>query len=1097
MANKIIQGLFEEYASDFPHHIAAQCGTERLTYSDLNHRANQLAQYLLNRGIKPDTPVALCLERSFDFLITLMAILKAGGGYLPLDASQPQERLLFLLHNSQCPILITHSVYQDQFASFQGNVIILDKERTSINNYAAENPISNNTPENLAYIIYTSGSTGTPKGVLIEHHSVVNYCLWFADYSQCKPQQRIDFSANPIFDMSVTTSIVPLMLGLTVVICEDNTKKEISSYLQYLAKSRINIMKLTPSFFKVLLHGAKNEPMPLPHLNTIILGGENLSASECQSWLDLYPNHILFNEYGPTEATVAVSAYGVNRLNCHLLEGNVPIGIAGTNMGFTILDANHQPVADGDEGELFISGKCLARGYLNQVQFSQEHFLFINDTRFYKTGDLCKKRTDGMIEYLGRMDDQVKIRGFRIEPNEILKHLWTHPDIKEVTLLAQKDTFGEQKLIVYYIPKKDSIVINTTQLRRYLQKDLPEYMIPTGFVRMESFPLTANGKLDKSAFPVPLLATNHNYVEPVTVLEKKLTQIWYEELGVQLIGLYDDFFDLGGHSLSAARIISKINAELSRNIRISDFYKASNIATLASKIKKTKNKNMRKRNKHFDYYKTRNIPLSDFQFLLWMTNTFEPRARKLNIVDRKRLQGYLNEKALEFAFQAVLKKHRALTFQILKLQPAQKIQKNWSFNLDVVDLTTLSSNQSDMELQQSMAHLINFYPWPKKTPLVIAKLFFLPDNESELQICMPHFISDDHCTDILFSELSQFYLKYNELSINEIKTDSHFKEHIFNERTAMKMHLEEDIQFWEKYLQDANLFTFPEEHIIPNMQAEGVPYSTYSILPEESLLRLKLFCERNHISMNNALCAIIALALRNCCGHCYQGNPSTFLNRIQSTRDNSNYDNTIGCFLRIEPTKIVLDAKTSLIHLSQQIRNAMIDTSSYQYCPNLVKLCSINSLKPTKIKKALAYFLTPLYMKLLKIPSLYRKILQHCGSRMISFKRNNEFLININIRSNFIDSSNKSLEFCGLSTKSIDGNKYDLLSIDYIFEASFIRDANTNIRHLVISANLKPVFREKITQEVIQIMNTLELDNHSVESPKTKSEQAESLQFIN
>lgn len=250
MANKIIQSLFEEYASDFPHHIAAQSGTEKLTYNDLNHRANQLAHYLLNRGLKPDTPVALCLERSFDFLITLMAILKAGGAYLPLDASQPQERLLFLLHNSQCPILITHSAYQDHFAPFQGNVVMLDRERASINKYAPDNPILNNTPENLAYIIYTSGSTGTPKGVLIEHHSVVNYCLWFADYTRCKPQQRIDFSANPIFDMSVTTSIVPLMLGLTVVICEDNTRKEISSYLQYLARSRINIMKLTPSFLR-------------------------------------------------------------------------------------------------------------------------------------------------------------------------------------------------------------------------------------------------------------------------------------------------------------------------------------------------------------------------------------------------------------------------------------------------------------------------------------------------------------------------------------------------------------------------------------------------------------------------------------------------------------------------------------------------------------------------------------------------------------------------------------------------------------------------------------------------------------------------------
>ncbi|MCW8471774.1 amino acid adenylation domain-containing protein [Fluoribacter gormanii] len=1083
MANKkIIQALFEEHAHHYPNHVAALKGNEKLTYSELNQRANQLAHYLQSSGLKPDTPVALCLERSFDFLITMIAILKAGAAYLPIDASQPEERLLFLLHDSQASILITKSTLKDKFKPYQGTVIVLDINDKDISRQVIDNPSPTNTAEHLAYIIYTSGSTGTPKGVLIEHRSVINYCHWFANYTQCKPQQRIDFSANPIFDMSVTTTIVPLMLGLTVVLCEETTKKEVRSYLQYLAKSRVNIIKLTPSYFKVLLHEVKNNFITLPQLHSIILGGENLSAAECQSWLASYPKHVLFNEYGPTEATVAVSTYKVTHLNCNHLDINVPIGIAGTNMSCVILDANNQPVPDGEVGELFIGGTCLARGYLNQPQLTQERFIAQNKTRLYKSGDLCKKRPDGTIEYLGRIDEQVKIRGYRIEPSEIEKYMMNHPCIKEVALLAQKDAFGEQRLVAYYILRDHNGTLNTNQIREYLHKYLPEYMVPTVFVKVDAFPLTMNGKLDKSALPVPLLTASHNYVEPVTALEKKLAQIWSDELGVQIIGVHDDFFDLGGHSLSAARIISKINDELNRNISLHDFYKATNIATLVPIIKNTK-KNKKKRTIRVpNYHKVVNLPLSDFQFLLWISNTFEPRAQKLNIVARKRFSGRLNVKALDFAFQAILKKHEALTYQIFKLKPAQKTQKNWSFKLETTDLTMLSSQKCENELQDSMTQLIDFYPWPKNTPLIIGKLFYLHENESELQICIPHLVSDDHCTDILFSELSQFYDQYSRLTLDQIEPDSHFKEHIFSERNAMKMHMDEDIQFWEKYLSDTHLFTFPEEYIVRDMQAERVPYSTYSVIPEDSLDRLKLFCELNHISINNALCAVIALALRNCCGSYKNEIPYTYINIIQSTRDNPIYDNTIGCFLRVEPAKIILDDKATLTGLSKQIRNAIIDTSSYQHCSNLIKLCSISSFKPNMFENLFNHLITPLYIKLLKIPSIYRKILKRCGSRLISFKRNTKFVINLNIRSNFIDRPNKNFDLFGLNTKQIKNNNDDLLAIDYIFEASFVRNDNQNAHYLVISANLKPEFRKRIALEAIQIMNSVAFVKSSPEA---------------
>ena len=380
-----------------------------------------------------------------------------------------------------------------------------------------------------------------------------------------------------------------------------------------------------------------------------------------------------------------------------------------------------------------------------------------------------------------------------------------------------------------------------------------------------------------------------------------------------------------------------------------------------------------------------------------------------------------------------------------------------------------------------MTQLINFYPWPKKTAFIIGKLFYLPKDESELQICIPHLISDDYCTDILFSELSLFYQHYNQLTLDEIETDSHFKEHIFYERNAMKLNLDKDILFWEEYLKDSSLFSFPEEHVVSDMKAKNLPYSTYSVIPEDALKHFKQFCEQNHISINNAICAAIALALRNCSNNYKNETPYTYMNIIQSTRDNPLYDNTIGCFLRVEPTKIMLGDMANLTDLSKQIRQSTIETSSCQQCSNLVKLCSISSFKPNIIENFFINLVTPLYTKLLKIPSIYRKILQRCGSRMISFKRNTKFLINLNIRGNFIADPNKNIDLFGFNTKQIKNNNDDLLAIDYVFEASFIRDNNQNTNYLVISANLKPEFRELIAQEIIHIIDAVVLEKNTRE----------------
>lgn len=1082
---------FEAYTAQFPHHIAAIHGQKILTYAQLNQQANQLAHYLRSMGVNADTPVAVCFERSFDFLISIIAILKAGGAYLPIDASQPEERLLFLLNDSQAPILITQAASAHKFSQYQRKIVFLDKSHALLEQQPDNNPSTFISEQQLAYIIYTSGSTGAPKGVLIEHRSIINYCQWLGEYTQSQVQQRVDFSASPIFDMAVSVSLAPLMLGLTIVICDAEIKKDPKAYLTNLARSQINVIKLTPSYFKLLVQETKNNFIALPHLKSIILGGEHLAAAECKAWLSLYPEHILYNEYGPTEATVAVSVYKVQRDNFTDFDTYVPIGTVGPQISYHILDKYHQPVADGEKGELAIGGVCLARGYLNrpdltQKQFIQHSFNQEPEARFYKTGDLCRKRTDGVIEYFGRIDDQAKIRGFRVEPREVENCLAAHSLIKSVAVVTQENEQKEQQLVAYYVLDNKNTELTAAQVRQFLEKQIPDYMIPSAFIRVDFLPLTANGKLDKSALSVPKMHITHDYIEPVTALEKQLARIWSEELGVKLVGLKDNFFELGGHSLSAARLVSKINHTLKRNITLYDFYKTTCIADLIPVLQRTK----RIRKIIVNEKTLETTPLSDFQFVLWMADTFEPKAKRLNIIARKRVQGHFDKEALDFAFQAVLKKHEVLIYRVFKLQPKQKASKNLSIKLITKDLSTLSAAKVEQNLEQSMQELENFKRWSKNVPLIVARLFYLNKHESELQVCMPHLISDNASVDILFSDLSKFYLQKLKLNEREqlttyrtsellqaIEVDMHFKKYILTEQQLLENSLEKDVQFWEKYLQNASFFAFPKKYVVSDMKKEKLAYSTYMPIPTEVLSKLKHFCEQHHISMNNGLCTVLALALRNCCSNSRNDKPFMVMNIIKSTRDNPAYDNSIGCFLRVEPVKIALDNNGTLESLSQQIQQSIIETSNHQHCSNLIKLSAVSTLntKKKKIQSSLIKLVTPVFTKILQTPLIYRKILQRCISRLMLFKRNHYFVINLNVRNNFLAHDENQTQLFGFKSQGADLPQRDLLAIDYIFEACFLYDEDQKIYYLVISANLTPEFKKKIAQEFVQIMGDTSL----------------------
>jgi len=585
--DKCIHALFEEQAERTPDAIALVFEEQRLAYRELNRRANQIAHYLRKLGVGPEVLVGICAERTLEMIVGLLGILKAGGAYVPMDPDLPAARLAFLAEDSRAPVILTQQNLAAMIPGIKAEVVYLDAPdfQGAVAGMPDTNPEGGATAGNLAYVIYTSGSTGRPKGVAVEHRQLLNYVWGVCERLAFEPGWNFATVSTIAADLGNTVVFPSWFTGGCLHVISRDRSTDPTALADYFERHRIDCLKITPAHLAALLTGP--HPHKLIPRSRLILGGE---ASRCD-WVEdlrrVAPGCMIFNHYGPTETTVGVLTYRVDGVP-NTSSGTLPLGRPLPNSQVYILDGQKELVPVGVPGELYISGDGVARGYWNQPDLTAERFVahrFRNEAgaRMYRTGDRALHLADGNIEFLGRMDDQVKIRGFRIELGEIESVLKDYEVVREAVVMARDNGSGEKRLVAYIIPEGGQIP-SAGALRQHLSRKLPDYMVPTAFVMLEKFTLTPNGKVDRRALPLPEQTRPElepTYVAPRTPVEKTLAEMWAEVLGVERVGVNDNFFDMGGHSLLAVRLFIRIRKWTGLDLPLATLLRTPTVRALA------------------------------------------------------------------------------------------------------------------------------------------------------------------------------------------------------------------------------------------------------------------------------------------------------------------------------------------------------------------------------------------------------------------------------------------------------------------------------------------------------------------------------------
>ncbi|WP_068776273.1 non-ribosomal peptide synthetase [Paenibacillus sp. FJAT-26967] len=758
--NRTIPGLFEEQAAKSPDAPAVVSGGAQLTYGELNRLANRQARVLRERGVRPGTVAAITGERTAGTIIAILAILKAGGAYLPIDPSYPVDRIAHMLRDSGAELVLCPAELAQQAREWtalaQSSTLILELDALTgpagtagANDGHGAEDASNLPPlgssQDLAYLIYTSGSTGVPKGVMLEHQGILNLQVFFREQLGILPEDRIVQFASLSFDASAWEMFMALLTGASLHLVPQDTIQDIPLFQKFVAGSGITVATLPPTYVVHL------DPEAMPSLRKLITAGSETNRDLVQEWSRRLS---YINAYGPTESTICATIWEAPQ-DGRLPEGPIPIGKPIVNTRVYIVDAGNRPVPIGVTGELCLAGDGLARGYRGNETLTAEKFvpdLFYPGERMYRTGDLARWSRDGSIEYLGRSDHQVKIRGFRIETGEIEAQLLRHEAVEEVLILARKDSFHQDYLCAYVVSGADW---TPSVLRSYLAKSLPDYMIPSFFIGLDRMPLTPNGKPDRKALPEPntLLHSGAEYLAPRTETERKLAAVWQHVLGLERIGVYDNFFDLGGHSLKAASLIAGISREFQTSLPLREVFQSPLLGEMADKIEAAASAGHGyapvERLQEADFY-----PVSSGQKRLLILNSLDEAGIAYNMPTILTLSGELDLSRLKEAFHTLVQRHESLrtSFRLEEGEPVQIIHQQVPFAVQFSELET----GSEREIEQAVVNFVTPFQL-SQAPLFRVSLIRVSGGKHLLLIDMHHIVSDGASVGLLVSEFNRLY----------------------------------------------------------------------------------------------------------------------------------------------------------------------------------------------------------------------------------------------------------------------------------------------------------------------------------------------------
>ncbi|APB69496.1 non-ribosomal peptide synthase/polyketide synthase [Paenibacillus polymyxa] len=917
--------LFEEQAERTPEEAAVVYENDRLTYAELNERANRLAATLRASGIGRETIVGILAERSVDLLVAVLAVWKAGGAYVPLDPDYPADRVRFMLEDSGAKVLLTQTPLRERAEAWLDEeelalaaVLYLDDEASYSEERANADSLHEARPEDLAYVIYTSGTTGKPKGVMIEHRSLVNTAAGYRrEYRLDQFPVRLLQLASFSFDVFVGDIARTLYNGGTMVIVPKDDRIDPSRLHHWMERERVTLFESTPALIVPFLEYVHEQGLDMSGMELLITSSDSCSVADYRTLQERFGSLFrIINAYGVTEAAIDSSFYD-EELAKLPQTGHVPIGKAWLNAKFYIVDAHLNPVPVGVLGELVIGGVGVARGYLNRPELTEEKFVdspFAAGERLYRTGDLARWMEDGNVDFIGRIDNQAKIRGYRIETGEVEAKLLSVGGVKEAVVVVREDQEGQKALCAYYTAEEG---LTAVDLKRAIASELPGYMIPSYFVELERLPLTPNGKIDRKALPAPEggASAGREYVAPRTELEAKLVAIWQNVLGPVTIGVTDNFFDLGGHSLRATTLVSKVHKELSVNLPLRDVFQHSTIEAMAEAISQLE------RQEHLsipvldkrDYY-----PLSSVQKRLYIQQQMEGAELSYNMSGMTVLVGRLERNQFEAALKGLIARHEILRtgFEMVDGEPVQRIYPDLKFAVEYTKAT-------ESETKSIVDGFVRVFDL-ERPPLLRVGLVEWETERHLLMLDIHHIVTDGMSMGIFVEELLRLY---NGETLEPLRIQ--YKEFAaWQQSEPVKERLKRQEAYWLDVLEgELPTLELPTDFVRPaarSFEGDVLPFS----IDKQKTDSLQRIADENGATLYMVLLAAYSILLSK-----YSGQEDFIVGTPVSGRTHADLEPLIGMFVNTLAIRHYPSGEKTFLAYLNEVKETMLGAYDHQDYP--------------------------------------------------------------------------------------------------------------------------------------------------------------------